>query len=678
MSQHGTRTDLPTQMMPARAIGLLALGASLLAIPAAGLADEVEFNRDIRPILRETCFRCHGPDSGSRKADLRLDRREDAIKAGAIKPGDLDASEAIARIFSEDPEEVMPPPKSHKSLNAAQKDLIKRWVASGAEYQPHWAFIPPEKAEPPAVKEAEWSKNPIDRFLLARMEEKGLKHAPEADRRTLARRASLDLTGLPPAPADVEAFLNDQAPDAYEKYVDRLLATPAYGEHRARYWLDAARYADTHGIHFDNYREMWSYRDWVINAFTVNKPFDQFTVEQVAGDLIPNRTLEQQVASGFNRCNITTNEGGAIGEEYLVLYARDRTETVSQVFLGLTAGCAVCHDHKFDPISQREFYELAAFFNNTTQGAMDGNIKDTPPIVFVPNPDDRGRSEALGVELSAVKQLFDARRAAVRPEFDKWLASATPETRGTMTPSEGLKLRARLDDRGSTATKSTPGAIELADVGDFDRDQSFSYGAWVKPARAGLGGAILARMDEGEKYRGWDLWLEGGKVGAHIIHEWEGNALKVVSDADLKPGVWSHVLVTYDGSSKASGIKVYVDGKARMLRTDADTLKGTIRTRVPRSASGTRRRRSPMRCTTTSGSTTRPLRPTMSSGSSAPPARPTWSPSRPTSGPRPTSTRRSAGISPRTTRPLARSPRGRRRSNASRPPSSRAGPSPTS
>ncbi len=239
------------------------------------------------------------------------------------------------------------------------------------------------------MQDPAWVRNPIDRFVLAKLEENGLRPAPEADRRTLARRLRLDLTGLPPDPADVEAFVGDSAPDAYEKLVTRFLDSPRWGEHRARYWLDAARYADTNGYHFDNFREAWAFRDWVIGAFNRNLPFDRFTIEQLAGDLLPGSTLDQQVASGFNRCNMTTNEGGSIPEEYQVLYTRDRTETVSQVWLGLTAGCAVCHDHKFDPISQREFYELSAFFNNTTQPVMDGNIKDTPPTVFVPSAADR-------------------------------------------------------------------------------------------------------------------------------------------------------------------------------------------------------------------------------------------------------------------------------------------------
>ncbi len=540
----------------------------------------MEYNRDIRPIFRETCFQCHGPDSAARKANLRLDKRDAAIEAGAFKPGDAGASEIIARILTDDPEEMMPPPDSHKALDAKQKDLLRRWVASGAEYQPHWAFIAPVKVEPTTPKLPGWARNPIDQFLLAKMEEKGFKPAPEADRRTLARRLSLDLVGLPPKAEEVEAFVNDASPSAYETYVDKLMASPAWGEHRGRYWLDAARYADTHGIHFDNYREMWSYRDWVLGAINANMPFDQFAVEQLAGDLLPKRTLEQQVASGFNRCNITTNEGGAINEEYLVLYARDRTETASQVFLGLTTGCAVCHDHKFDPISQKEFYELSAFFNNSTQAAMDGNISDTPPIVFVPAQGDRGRWETLIADLAGAKKNLDARREAARPEFDRWLASNTPQSLAARVPSADLKLRAKVDDR-DTAARATGSALELADVGDFEKDHAFSFGAWVKPGKPGLGGAILARMDEADEHRGWDLWLEGGKVASHLIHKWPDDALKVVSDVPLKVGEWNHVLVTYDGSSQASGIKIHVDGRSRPTTVAASALKGTIRTKVP-------------------------------------------------------------------------------------------------
>ena len=379
-----------------RRVGMKAALAVLLPLAFAGpvrASGTLEYNRDIRPILAENCFACHGPDSAARKAELRLDRREAAIESGAITPGDPEASDLIVRINTANPKEVMPPASLHKTLTVKQKEILRQWIGAGAEYQLHWSLIPPRRAEPPKLKDEAWVRNAIDRFILARLEEQGLHPAPEADRRSLARRLSLDLTGLPPAPADVEAFVNDTDPEAYGKFVDRLLESPHWGEHRARYWLDAARYADTHGYHFDNFREMWTYRDWVINAFNRNIPFDRFTIEQLAGDLLPDRTLEQQIASGFNRCNMTTNEGGTIPEENLVNYTRDRTETVSQVWLGLTANCAVCHDHKFDPLTQREFYEMAAFFNNTTQSAMDGNVKDTPPAVFVPDAKDR---ESLG------------------------------------------------------------------------------------------------------------------------------------------------------------------------------------------------------------------------------------------------------------------------------------------
>ena len=384
-------------------------------------------------------------------------------------------------------------------------------------------------------------RNPIDRFILAALERRGLKPAPEADRRTLARRLSLDLTGLPPLPEDVEAFVNDKAPDAYERLVDRYMASDHWGEHRGRYWLDAARYADTHGIHFDNYRENWAYRDWVIDAFNHNVPFDVFTTEQLAGDLLPNRTIAQQIASGFNRCNITTNEGGAINEEYLVLYTRDRTETASQIWLGMTTGCAVCHDHKFDPLSQREFYELAAFFNNTTQNAMDGNIKDTPPTLMVPRPEDRPRWDALAKEIAAVKPQVEAKRQAAVGDLLKRLAGLPAGSIASKVPSQNLRLLAPLSEGQGTATavisggswrmaevakvawqaghvaakgaQFKPGAtFEIPEAGDFEKDQAFSYGAWVNPPRNNAAGAYFGRMDERADYRGWDLWSDEGQA----------------------------------------------------------------------------------------------------------------------------------------------------------------------
>jgi hypothetical protein len=592
---------------------LSSLGLTLV-IAAPASAGKLEYNRDVRPILMDNCFACHGPDSAARKADLRLDKRDIAMESNAIVPGHPEKSALVERIYSAEKSEVMPPHKTNKTLTSAQKATLKQWIAEGAEYQPHWSLIPPTRPALPAVKNEAWVKNPIDRFVLAKLEAAGLTPAPEADRRTLARRLSLDLTGLPPDPKDVDAFVADTSADSYEKFVTKLMDHPAWGEHRGRYWLDAARYADSHGIHFDNYREMWAYREWVVKAFNKNMPFDKFTIEQLAGDLLPNPTLDQEIASGFNRCNITTNEGGAIDEEYLVLYARDRTETTSQVWLGLTAGCAVCHDHKFDPISQREFYSMSAFFNNSTQRAMDGNVSDTPPVVFVPRPEDRPRWGALSKDVAAVKAKAEARKQAARGDFDKWLAQVKVDEIAAKVPSNGLVLNAGLTKgegkalnltvagkprtvtletgfaweaghNGSKAFSLKDGkTLELPDVGDFDTKQGFSFGAWVKFPARGQVGAIFSRMDNTKDFRGWDLWYENGKVGTHIVSKWPDDALKVVTKNPLTPpNDWHHVFVTYDGSAKAAAVKIYVDGVLQPTDTTNKNLKAasSLKTSVP-------------------------------------------------------------------------------------------------
>ena len=587
---------------------LFLLGSGSLSIQAD---DSLSYNRDVRPILAANCFACHGPDSAARQADLRLDKKAVAEEMQAIVPGKPDESELLKRIISHDPEEVMPPPASKKTITPAQIETLRQWIASGAEYQPHWSFIAPVKAPLPQIKNAKWVRNPIDSFVLAKLESHGLEPSPEADRRTWARRVSFDLTGLPPTPERVAAFLADTTPDAYEKYVDELLKTPQWGEHRGRYWLDYARYADTHGVHFDNFREMWSYRDWVIGAFNRNLPYDEFTIESLAGDLLPNRTLEQQIGSGFNRCNMTTNEGGIIDEEYLVLYTRDRTETVSQVWMGMTAGCAVCHDHKFDPLSQKEFYEMAAFFNNTTQGARDGNIKDTPPIVPVPFAADRPRLDALSTELPAAKTRVESRKGAARPAFDTWLTTVKPDEFGQPVSNEGLHLQAALNEGQGASTQFTindkprdvtlsdkatwkPGhagaqsievtggaAVELADVGDFEADQAFSYAAWIKLSPNDSQGAIASRMDKANVYRGWDFWVQARRVGTHIINAWPADAIKVVSKAQVPGNEWTHVVVTYNGSKQAAGVKIYINGTLQENLVESDTLKSTIKTTVP-------------------------------------------------------------------------------------------------
>ena len=368
---------------------LRAVTSSLLLAASASAASKLDFNRDIRPILSDNCFACHGFDAKKRKGDLRLDTPEGAYTAieGAfpIKPGQPEASSVLQRMLSHDEDELMPPPETNKKITSAQIDILRRWIKEGAEYKKHWSFEAPVKTAPPKVSGP--VRNPMDTFIQARLAEEGLKAAPEASRETLIRRVTLDLTGLPPTPEEIDAFLADTSDQAYDRLVDRLLKSERYGEHMGRYWLDVARYADTHGLHLDNERSMWPYRDWVVRAFNQNLPFDQFTIWQLAGDLLPNATQDQKIASGFNRCNVTTSEGGSINEEFIYRYAVDRTDTTVAVWMGLTAGCAVCHDHKFDPITQKEYYSLYAFFNSTADPAMDGNILLTPPTLRLSTPE---------------------------------------------------------------------------------------------------------------------------------------------------------------------------------------------------------------------------------------------------------------------------------------------------
>ncbi|MCI0704990.1 MAG: PSD1 and planctomycete cytochrome C domain-containing protein [Planctomycetia bacterium] len=369
----------------------------------------IEFNRDVRPILADACFSCHGFDAKSRKVKLRLDTPEGAFaerKGGIfpIKPGDPSASEVWNRITAPE-DSVMPPPESNKKLTDAQKETLRLWIAQGAKYQKHWSFEPIKRSVIPEIRNPKFKiRNGIDSFISVRLEKEGLKPTAEADRETLIRRVSFALTGLPPTLKEVDEFLADKAPNAYEKMVDRYLASPRFGEEMARHWLDVARYADTHGLHLDNERLMWKYRDWIVKAFNENLPYDKFAVWQLAGDLLPEPTQDQLTATGFNRCNVTTGEGGSINEEWLYRNAVDRTSTATQAFLGLTAGCAVCHDHKFDPISQKEYYSLYAFFYSSADPALDSNISTTGPFVKMPTPAQKAALEV------AAKKEEDARK----------------------------------------------------------------------------------------------------------------------------------------------------------------------------------------------------------------------------------------------------------------------------
>ncbi len=608
-AQHPRRT---TAKLPALALMLVA---------AAGAhAATVEFNRDIKPIMADTCFACHGFDEKARKGGLRLDVREEALKpakSGAIPivPGKPEESEFVKRLFATDEDDLMPPPQSHKVITPAQRELFRRWIAEGAEYQGHWAFIKPTRAPLPAVRNQRWVRNPIDAFVLARLEEKGLKPNPEADRRTLARRLSLDLTGLPPSPALVESFVKDRSKDAYENLVETLMNSPQWGEHRGRYWLDAARYADTHGYHFDNYREVWPYRDWVIAAFNRNQPFDKFTIEQIAGDLLPDPTEDQLIATGFHRCGMTTNEGGTIDEENLAIYANERVTTTSWVWLGLTANCASCHDHKFDPISTKDFYSMEAFFRNTTQGPKDGNIKDTQPSMLVPQSEaDALRWKELPGEITTAKKSIETEKKHAEAGFKGWVRDAGPERITAELSGPDLVFHARLDKgatneieariQGKPATFKTTGDVSVIedkrigkglsfgekgtvafpDAGDFDTGQSFSHGAWVFiPRNSTETVALFSRMDESNAYRGWDLWFQGGLFATHIVHQWPGNAIKLKTKQRLaKQGQWQHVMVTYDGSGRPEGVQIYVNGDKAELETEkGGKVTGSIRTTVP-------------------------------------------------------------------------------------------------
>ncbi|MFM8952332.1 MAG: DUF1553 domain-containing protein, partial [Planctomycetia bacterium] len=403
------------------------------------------------------------------------------------------------------------------------------------------------------------------------------------------------------------------------RYVDALLAKPEWGEHRGRHWLDYARYADTHGIHFDNFREMWTYRQWVIGAFNQNMPFDRFTILQLAGDLVARElrdgdidaVLDTRIASGFNRCNMTTNEGGVIPEEYLVLYARDRTETTATVWMGLTVGCAVCHNHKFDPFSQREFYELAAFFNNTTQGAMDGNIKDTPPVVVVPLPEDRNRFAKIEPELAAARRAVEDRKRDGRPEFDRWITDATPDVIGKtlpegvplvaldLTAGAGATTRARIagaetdvaltaattwqeGPNGSPALLLDGRAVEIEGGGDFEYDQPFSATFWLRAPANDSAYAVVSRIDEAQGDRGWDVGVQGRHVDVKLIHSWPGDALWQQTATQVPADAWTFVAVTYDGSGKPGGVKISFDGKPQQVDLLFDNFENhSIRTAAP-------------------------------------------------------------------------------------------------
>ncbi len=591
--------------------------ACLAAVSGGGLQGAetapVGFNRDIRPILANHCWNCHGPDEASREADLRLDLRDAAIAATpsghrALVPGDPAASELVARIDATDAA-LMPPASFEKPLSPQQRELLRRWIAEGATYSAHWAFVSPRRTPPPQVGNEAWPRGEIDRFILHRLEAEKLAPSPEADRSTWLRRVTLDLTGLPPTPAERARFLVDKSPTAHESVVDRLLQSPRHAERMAMQWLDSARYADTNGYNNDEVRTLWPWRDWVIDAFARNVPYDRFLTEQLAGDLLPDATLSQKVATGFSRNHVLTTEGGIVEEEYRVEYVADRVHTTATVFLGLTMQCARCHDHKFDPLTQRDYYRFAAFFDNVpdkvvpySQGRM------AEPLLKVPSAAQAAeltRLEARKIELT--RQLQD-RTAAIDTDLAAWEKSLTPEQIEKASPV-GLLAHFPLDEREGTAIsnavasdgggmfrgtlKSSEGKLGRAidfdgsqyvaagKVGRFESDGAVSLVAWVYPT-SGEASTVLSRIDEGNAYRGYDLILEGGKVASHFVHHWPDRAFKVITKKPLSLNAWHHVAVTYDGSRRASGMRIYVDGQPQELDATTDNvLDGPLETDKP-------------------------------------------------------------------------------------------------
>jgi hypothetical protein len=576
----GCRAALPAF---AAAIAL----ARLAAAQTPGAAAPVQFNRDVRPILAEHCWKCHGVDARARRAGLRLDVREEAVKpadsgVAAIIPGDPGASELLRRVTAADGSERMPPEGSARGLDAAEIDVLKRWIASGAAFERHWAFEP---IGAPAMPRSPEARNPIDAFVGAQLAQRRLSFAPEADRATLLRRVSFDLTGLPPTLDDLDRM----STETYEQAVDRLLASPHFGERMAVDWLDAARYADTDGYFGDKPRQMWLWRDWVIDAFNANMPFDQFTIEQLAGDLLPEASLRQKIATGFNRNHMSNDETGIIDEEYRVEYVVDRVDTTMSTWLGLTVGCAQCHDHKYDPITQREYYRLFAFFNNVPEsGLLVGH--DAPPRVAAPTADQERQLAELAAASDEAFRAFEPLRQAAAAELadqEVQVASRLPEP-----PGEGVALHVAFDAEpvppartAGTSLASAPGIrgqsarfdatqhVEV-DLDSFDEDLGWTIGAWILPD--GSLSCPISKIDPAGDRRGVEVLWQKGRIYVNLVHRWGADAVEVRTSEPLAAKQWRHVAVRYDASRAAKGLALFIDGQPAALEVLRDTLTGTL------------------------------------------------------------------------------------------------------
>jgi hypothetical protein len=588
----------------------------------------IDFNRDIRPILSDKCWACHGPDAPNNKIKLRLDSEAAALAdlgrgRRAVVPRHPEQSELVRRITAADEAMRMPPVYSGRTLTQAEIALLTEWVAQGAPWQTHWAFIPPERPSLPPVKNRQWPQSAIDYFVLGRLEKEGLSPAPEADRATLIRRVSLDLTGLPPTPREVDDFLADKSADAYEKVVDRLLQSPRYGERMAFKWLEAARYADTNGYQLDGERIAWRWRDWVIEAFNQNKPYDQFIVEQLAGDLLPNATLDQKIATAFNRNHRINSEDGIVPAEYAVEYVVDRVDTTSTVFMGLTMGCARCHNHKFDPLAQREYYQLYAYFNSIPEDGRASNHGNSPPWVVAPTREQQRQLTELEAEIAEAERKLAAQLKSAAAAERRWERSLAAQPGAQWTPSDNLVFSHSLDQKnevaayeikpdGSLQAESKPmergfkdGAPQFVEsptgqgaafdgkvyydagrIANFnhrdrvkDFKEKFAVSAWFY-AESEQAGAIVTKTADsaGEqennlpKSRGYGLYLVNGKLHFNLVGVWADDSFRVETEAAPALGRWHHVAALFDSGAPYEKVQIYLDGEKQKLKLNQPRL----------------------------------------------------------------------------------------------------------
>ena len=578
----------------------------------ARLPEKIDFNYHIKPILSDRCFACHGPDENKVEAGLRFDMEERAfakLESGnrAIVPGNLGKSALYHRILAEDPEEMMPPPESNLTLTDDEKALLIRWIEQGAEYKPHWSFIPPEKPGVPEVAQKDRTTNAIDNFVMARLEQEGMEPAEEADKETLIRRVSFDLTGLPSTVEEIDAFLADDSPEAYEKVVDRLLASPHYGERMATEWLDIARYADSHGYQDDGMRNMSPWRDWVIEAFNQNLPFDKFVNWQLAGDMLPNPTREQILATGFNRNHLQSQEGGIVSEEYRVEYVADRTDTFGKAFLGLTMECARCHDHKYDPISQKEYYQIFSFFNSNNETGQIPYMGEASPTLILTDEKTEEELSTIREKIEEYEEKVDPQSPAYRKGYEQWVAQLKNEgiqPAGLIGhyPLDELqdKKYTNLADQKKPAHAQGPekdypvtipgkfgnaqqlvgdGFIDLGEeIAYFERNDPFSISLWAQIEQDSIEGPLFSRS--GGKYngnRGYDCMLrEDNTFAISLNHTWPANGILVHTLDKVPTREWFQLTLTYDGSSQASGVQVFMNGNPMKLKVLSDNLQQSM------------------------------------------------------------------------------------------------------